>query len=260
MSESLIIFSREWTVTAALRAYLAPVYFRPVMTMYDFAQLRHLLREQPQTPLILGLNPHEHVADLYRLQSLLAGRAVLFVGRRFYWTDYNLPEWLGLEQYGFCTWNTLHDPFSRRKELRYFRQLAADTHEEDNIPGKAAAVSSLTEMQILEKANRWLYRELSVAGLNGFEIRVLSLMTDGLKGNLSSRTRSLYKNNGLYKLGMTKHVLNLFRGVKVRPELQACLHCPARKSGRKEKVMEVLHPKQISSQTERFLNGTFSKS
>ncbi|EBP5552437.1 hypothetical protein XQ81_25270, partial [Salmonella enterica] len=99
MSESLIIFSREWLVTASLTAYLVPVYFRPVTSVYDMTELTRYLRTQPRSPVVLGLRPHEHVTDLYRLQPLLAGRAVLFVSRSFYWTDYSLPEWLGLEQY-----------------------------------------------------------------------------------------------------------------------------------------------------------------
>lgn len=235
MNESLIIFSREWAVTTALAGLLGPSYSRPPTVVYGLAPLRCLLREQPHTPVMLGLRPHEHVADLYGLQPLLIGRAVLFVGRSFYWTDYNLPEWLGLGQYGFCTWDTMQDPFSRRLEWRRFRQLAADTQEYDSLTeiscGSAPGVSVMTGAQILERANRWLYRELSGCGLTGYEIRVLSLMTEGQKGNLPSRIRSLHKNNGLYKLGMTKHVLNLYRGVKVRSALQAGLPVLAGGSG-----------------------------
>ncbi|EFU4512636.1 hypothetical protein H5518_005119 [Salmonella enterica] len=250
MSESLIIFSREWLVTTSLTAYLVPVYFRPVTSVYDMTELTRYLRTQPRSPVVLGLRPHEHVTDLYRLQPLLADRAVLFVSRSFYWTDYSLPEWLGLEQYGFCSWDTIHNPFSRRREMRRFKQSAADVQEDDcatdGAKRQAPAASVITGMQILERANRWLYRELSAAGLNGFEVRVLSLMSEGLKGSLSSRTRSLYKNTGLLKLGMTKHVLNLYRGVKVRPELQAGLHCPDGESRRKVKEsgmdeVEILH-------------------
>ncbi|EAW1478405.1 hypothetical protein AIG97_23590 [Salmonella enterica subsp. enterica serovar Thompson] len=227
MSDTLIIFSREWMVTTALRAYLAPTYSRQVTVAYCLVQLTRLLQTQPLTPVVLGLSPHEHVVDLYRLQPMLAGRAVLFVSRCFYWTDYNLPEWLGLEQYGFCSWDTMCDPFSRRMEMRRFRQFATDMQEGDcggeNVRWSAPVFSAITEMKILERANRWLYRELSATGLTGYEVRVLSLMAEGRHGNLPSRIRSLHKNNGLYKLGMTKHVLNLHRGVKVRPELQAGL-------------------------------------
>ncbi|EAQ5054778.1 hypothetical protein FKF13_21910 [Salmonella enterica] len=234
MNESPIIFCREWAVTEALIAYLAQAYSCPVTAVYDMPQLSCLLGAQPHTPVVLGLCPHEHVAELYRLSPLLAGRSVLFVGRCFYWTDYRLPEWLGLEQYGFCSWDTMHNPFSRRMELRRFRQYSADVQKDDNPEKKnrklVPALSAITVLKILESANRWLYRELSVAGLTGYEVRILLLMTEGQGGNLPSRARSLHKNKGLYKLGMTKHVMNLYRGVKVRPALQAGLPLQAEES------------------------------
>lgn len=245
MNESLIIFSRAWAVTAALAVLLAPAYSRPVTPVYGLTQLARLLREQPRTPVALGLHPHEHVADLYRLQPLLAGRPVLFVGRCFYWTDYKLPEWLGLEQYGFCSWDTMQDPFSRRMALRCFRQQRPAGGNDGNEAFTGADIfipflSAMPEKQILERANRWLYRELSACGLTGYEIRVLSLMTEGGKGDMPSRVRSLHKNNGLYRLGMTGHLINLYRGVKVRPELQAGL--PVRAEESKTAGREIILP------------------
>lgn len=193
MSESLIIFSREWVVTAALTAYVVPSYSSPATEVYSLSQLAQALQEQPHTPVILGLRPHEHVAELY----------------------------------GFCTWEIMHDPFSRQMELRRFRQFAADTPENDgaaeNLSWPAPVASAMTEIQILERANRWLYRALSASGLTRYEVRILSLLAGGRKGRLPCRTRSLHKNNGLYKLGMTKRLMDLYRGVKVRPELQAGL-------------------------------------
>ncbi|EAB1678704.1 hypothetical protein LVC43_001535 [Salmonella enterica] len=228
MNETLIIFSREWAVTAALAAYLAPAYSRPAAVVHGLAQLVRVLEEQPFAPVVLGLRPHEHVSGLYRLQPLLSDRAVLFVGRCFYWTDYNLPEWLGMERYGFCTWDAMQHPFSRRMELRRFRQFAADTP--DNVSWPTPVASAMTEIQILERANRWLYRELSASGLTRYEVRILSLLAGGRKGRLSCQTRSLHKNKGLYKLGMTKRLMDLYRGVKVRPELQAGLPQQAEES------------------------------
>lgn len=139
MNETLIIFSREWAVTAALAAYLAPAYSRPAAVVHGLAQLVRVLEEQPFAPVVLGLRPHEHVSGLYRLQPLLSDRAVLFVGRCFYWTDYNLPEWLGMERYGFCTWDAMQHPFSRRMELRRFRQFAADTPDNVSWPTPVAS-------------------------------------------------------------------------------------------------------------------------
>ncbi|EAU2710382.1 hypothetical protein OE847_003828 [Salmonella enterica] len=251
MSESLIIFSREWVVTAALTANVAPSYSSPATEVYSLSQLARALQEQPHTPVILGLRPHEHVAELYRLQPLLADRPVLFVGRCFYWTDYNLPEWLGLELYGFCTWDIMHDPFSRRMDLRRFRQFAADTPENDsaaeNISWPAPVASAMTEIQILEKANRWLYRELSASGLTRYEVRILSLLAGGRKGRLPCRTRSLHKNNGLYKIGMTKRLMDLYRGVKVRPELQVGLPL----QNEENNTAEILHILPFSQETIR---------
>lgn len=227
MNESLIIFSREWAVTAALKAYLAPAYFRPVTEVHGLAQLVYALQEQPHTPVVLGLLPHEHVAELYSLQPLLADRAVLFVGRCFYWTDYNLPEWLGMARYGFCTWDEMQHPFSRRMELRRFRRFfateecSADGVLVDVMPVTVAA--DTTVVRILERANRWLYREKLASGLTRYEARILSLLAEGRKGGLPCQTRSLHKNRGLCKLGMTKRLMDLYRGVKVRPELQAGL-------------------------------------
>ncbi|EEP1514323.1 hypothetical protein HAZ28_004880 [Salmonella enterica] len=229
MNDSLLIFSRESVVTTALVSYLAPLYSSPVTPVYGLAQLTRLLREQPHTPVALGLCPHEHVVELYRLQPLLADRPVLFIGRRFYWTDYNLPEWLGMELYWFCTWDIMHDPFSLRMDLRRFRQFAADTLASISWPAPVA--SAMTETLILERANRWLYRALSVSGLTRNEVRILSLLAEGRKGRLPCQTRSLHKNNGLYKLGMTNRLMNLYRGVKVRPELQAGLPLQAEESG-----------------------------
>ncbi|EGP1138057.1 hypothetical protein IV596_004560 [Salmonella enterica] len=221
-NKTLVIFSREWAVTVALASYLTPVYSFRVTDVYCQESLLSALQTHPGAPVVLGLRPHEHVAELYRLQPLLAGRAVMFVGRNFYWTDYNLPEWLGLEEYGFCTWDTMQDPFSRRMALRRFRQFSADAQKAVNGV-RSGRISAIAERQILEKANRWLYRELSVSGLTGYEIKVLSLMTEGHQGNLPARTRSLHKNNGLNKLGMSKHLMDLYRGVKVRAALQASL-------------------------------------
>lgn len=225
MSDSLILFCREWALTSALSVMLAPVYSGRVTVVYNLAQLVSALQERPHTPVMLGLRPHEHVVELYQLQPLLVDRPVLFVARCFYWTDYNLPEWLRLECYGFCTWDTLRDPFSRRMELRRFREQGSDHNNTgDRVQVTDISVNTvLTGALILERVNRWLYRELSATGLTGYEVRVLALMAEGRKGCLPSRARSLHKNNALLKLGMTKHLTDLYRGIKVRPELQAGL-------------------------------------
>lgn len=218
MSDSVIIFSREWLITMALKALLEPACVLSARPVYDLGQLVMTLKEHPRTPLVLGLRPHEHVVDLYRLRPLLAGRAVLFVGRCFYWTDHQLPEWLGLSQYGLCSWDEMQERSIRQRVLWRFRQHSVSEEKREEAPEPG-----MTEMQILAQANQWLFRKQVMTGLSGSEIRVLSLATMGQKVNLPTGLRSQHKNNGLYKLGMTKHVMHLYRGVKVRPELQAGL-------------------------------------
>ena len=225
INETLVIFSRKWAITMALEVLLAQAYpRRSIIAVYDLTQLMSVLREHPRTPVVLGFRPHEHVAELNWLQPMLSSRAVLFVGRCFYWTDYRLPEYFGLVTYMFCSWESLHSPFSRRVELWNFIQMSVEG-KDDNLPPDAdePVNPDMTETCILEKANRWLNRALTSAGLTKYEIQVLSLMSEGHNMNLPSRVRSLHKNNGLYKLGMNKHIMNLYRGVKVRSVLQTGL-------------------------------------
>ncbi|HBB6657808.1 TPA: hypothetical protein G8Z02_004580 [Salmonella enterica] len=206
-------------MTRAQAALLSQLHFPAVSQVYDLEQLAMALKEAPRTPLVLGLRPHEHVVNLYRLRSLLTGRPVLFVGRCFYWTDHNLPEWLGLTQYGFGSWDAMQERSFRQMAVGRFRQFSGG----DEKSVEASLPDNMTDMQIFEQANQWLFRKQVMAGLSWNEIRVLSLAAMGQKSRLPTGLRSQHKNNGLHKLGMTKHVMNLYRGVKVRPELQACL-------------------------------------
>ncbi|EAX1587309.1 hypothetical protein AB546_27310, partial [Salmonella enterica] len=65
--------------------------------------------------------------------------------RCFYWTDYNLPEWLALERYGFCTWDAMQDPFSRRMELRRFSRLCVDVKDAGEVL-RLKQISGLAEL------------------------------------------------------------------------------------------------------------------
>ncbi|EKK3320037.1 hypothetical protein PMI54_005430 [Salmonella enterica] len=219
MGEPVLIYSRQWPVTTALKTLLTGMFRAKVVPLYTKAELVCSLKNNPRSPLVLGLSPHEHVAELYCLKSLLSGRSVLFVARRFYWTDCRLPDFCGLMLYRCCTWDRLVDPCSRRMEMRYFRQLMTT-----NILATASdGPPVLTAEQILTEANRWLYRKMEEARLNGYERVILLLLAESRRGEFSARKLSHYKNSGLGKLGMSRHVSNLYRGVRVRPALQAYL-------------------------------------
>ncbi|EBV8523412.1 hypothetical protein PMI54_004886 [Salmonella enterica] len=215
MNEPVLVYSQQWPVAAALEALLARGNGTPVIPLYTKADLVCHLKDNPRIPLVFVLSPHEHVVDLYCLQPLLSGRPVLFVARRFYWTDCRLPAFCGLESYRCCTWDNLTDSFSRRMEMRYFQLMTADIPA---VTSESAPV--LTAEQIITRANQWLYREMENAGLSGYERMVLFLLSESRRSELSTRKLSYYKNSGLGKLGMSRHVINLYRGIKIRPVLQ----------------------------------------
>lgn len=216
MSEPVLVYCCQWPVTVALTALLAPLYSAPMIPLYTKAELVRHLQENPHSPVVVGFSPHEHVAELYCLQPLLSGRVVLFVAKRFYWTDRHLPAFCGLTSYRCCTWNSLYDRFSRGMIYRHFRWTA--------MAGERAIATAdtpaLTMEQILAGANRWLYGQMKAAGLSRCERVVILLLSENRRGGLSSRRLSHYKTSGLVKLGMTRHAGSLYRGVKVRPVLQ----------------------------------------
>ncbi|EAN8329704.1 hypothetical protein EOY42_26570 [Salmonella enterica] len=216
MSEPVLVFCRQWPVTVTLDALLAPVYADGVLPLYTRESLCRALRDYPCSPLVLGLSPHEHVMELYRLQEWLHGRPVLFVARHFYWTDYRLPGFFGVEKVQFCTWRGLSDAATRRTVLRRFRKLAAE--EILNGPQKEKGLSS---GKLLGMVNTWLYEQMADRKLSLTERTILLLLADSQRGNLPARELSLYRVGGLRKLGMSKHIICLYRGVKIRPELQA---------------------------------------
>lgn len=222
MSKPMIICCKEWSVTVALAALLES---STIQAVYSRKQLIRVLQDNPGVPVVLGLNPHEHVVDLYQLKPLLMGREGVFIARCFYWTDYSLTKWLGLDRYSFCSWDTLQAPFSRLEKLQSFKRLTITEQCHYTAEMGTHALSPMpfpkTEVKVLEWANQWLSWKLAEAGLNANEIRVLSLMAEGRKVGLPCRVRSTHKVNGLYKLGMNKHVMNVYRGVRVRQELQS---------------------------------------
>ncbi|EIF8919268.1 hypothetical protein V8G22_004581 [Salmonella enterica] len=219
MNEPVLVYSRQWPVTVALATLLTRIFSVRVIPLYSKGELVCHLNNNPRSPLVLGLCPHEHVVDLYCMQSLLSGRAVLFVARRFYWADCCLPGFCGLVLCRCCTWDSLATPSLWRMEMRHFRQLMTE-----EIPVTTSGNSpELTAEQILTRANQWLYSQMEEAGLSGYERVVLLLLSEHRRGELSSRKLSHYKNSGLGKLGMSRHVSNLYRGVKVRPALQVRL-------------------------------------
>ncbi|EIP8948241.1 hypothetical protein LT792_004429 [Salmonella enterica] len=223
MNEPVLLFCQQWVVTEALASLLASLFTVPVIPVYGLEQLGCKLRRYRCSSVILGISPHEHVVPLYRLGPLLVGRPVLFVARHFWWTDYCLPEFVGVSPCRFCSLDMLADMRTRCTEIRKFKHLHQLFSSGDTAPAADCTVYGIPDMApeyILEQANFWMHKRMTDAGLNGVEYMVLLLLAESRRTRMSSHLLSLYKIRGLYKLGMTGRVMNLYRGVKVRPELQ----------------------------------------
>ncbi|EIJ8293749.1 hypothetical protein LJO70_004571 [Salmonella enterica] len=222
MNEPVLIFCRQWAVTSALTSLLASAFTIPVIPVYGEEQLVHMLRKYCYSPVVLGISPHEYIVPLYMLGPLLVRRQVLFVARHFWWTDYELPAFAGITEFRFCTLDTLADPHSRRAELKWFNQhkLFPSGCTVRGFDNPVTVRTVMKSEYIIERANFWLYKRMAATGLNGLEIIVLLLLAESRQIRLSSRLVSLYKIKGFYKLRMKGRVMNLYRGVIVRQELQ----------------------------------------
>ncbi|ENT5689345.1 TPA: hypothetical protein ACKA0T_004868 [Salmonella enterica subsp. enterica serovar Cotham] len=223
MSETVLIYCRLWPVTTALSCLLSQAYHGDILPLYSQAQLARALRDNPSSPVIMGFSPHEHVAELYHLQLLLSGRAVMFVASHFYWTDRRLPALCGLTPCQFSTLDSLCDPFFLQNKLRNFIRLSIAEKQVKVDVDVDDSVCNVTGEALIRLVNTWLYRQMLEAGLSRYEIMALLLLSESHRGKLTSRALSYYKNRGLYKLGMTSSIISLYRGIKVRPELQAVL-------------------------------------
>lgn len=218
-SEEVLVYSRAWPVTSALTAMLQAGYDGEVKALYTTASLASALRQGGRGPVVLGLNPHEYVMVLYRLQALLSCRPVVFVSSRFYWTDYRLPAFFGLEEAGFCTDDMLHGTGRLRVTPEWlFRQCVRVPVSVVRVPRLR---SGLGKEVVLWWVNYWLHHRMVEAGLSDDECEVLSDLAEGEAGRFPVKRRSMLKTSGLDKLITCRHTQGLYRGVKVRPELQA---------------------------------------
>ncbi|EAY4774401.1 hypothetical protein AAE115_001282 [Salmonella enterica] len=218
MNEPVLVYSRQWPVTAALTALLSRIFSVPVIPVYSRKQLVTALRENRNSPLVLGISPHEYVVALYGLYPLLFGRGILFVARRFYWTDYRLPEFFGMTPYRLCTWDELGRA-SWREYFHWFRRLSAGEYQAE----RGEIGRFMTSDALLNTVNQWLYSRMEEWGLGLTGSMVLLLLAESRRGDLNVRELSVYRTGGLRKLGMTKHISCLYRGVQVRSELQMTL-------------------------------------
>ncbi|HCM1955422.1 TPA: hypothetical protein N3A08_004566 [Salmonella enterica subsp. salamae serovar 9,46:z4,z24:z39:z42] len=218
MSEEVLVYSGQWPLTSALAAMLSDGDVVRVRCLYTPSSLAGALQGGGRRLVVLGINPHEHVMLLYRLQALLTGHDVVFVARYFYWTDYSLPSCFGLATAGFCTEDTLYGVGPDRVTADWLRQRYPRTGGEAVViptllPGLKMSV-------VLAWVNFWLLRQMAAAGVTAAEREVLCEQSEGVTGRRGVKAGSLLKNRGLGKLMLGRHARSLYRGIKVREALQ----------------------------------------
>ncbi|ECE7752149.1 hypothetical protein EUW85_23150 [Salmonella enterica subsp. enterica serovar Ngili] len=220
MSDSVIVFSRQWPVTAAVAALTERVCPGSVLPVFSQQALEAALAAHPDNMVILGLNPHEHIRALHDLAPPLRGRRLLFVARTLYWTDRILPRFWGLESCSFCTLDDFHSPAWRRTVLRRMIPVSR------NVKSRREAHRVLPPpgtVKSLEQINLWLEQQKRDAGLIGRERELLLMLAEGSRPEMEAQRISHFKKRGLEKLQMPLHVSSLYRGILLRPELQVCL-------------------------------------
>lgn len=219
MNETVLIFCRQWPLTYALSALLAQACGLTVTPVFTLPALTRALEEYPGCPVITGFRPHEHMAALYRLQPQLSGRRVLFVERDFYWTDYCLPDFFGLERAGFCTLDMLYGMAEYPEMLQ---RLLRPPVERRGRTG-AWRGSALTTAGLLDAGNTWLYDRMAEDGLSSLVREVMLRLAENGQSGLPARTGSACKTRGLDRLLMRRHPCSLLRGIRLRASLQAPL-------------------------------------
>jgi len=221
-NKSVCIFCHQWPVTSALAVLLSRQFVNvPVIPLHTHRQLLEALHDQPESHLVMGLNPHEHVALLYSLRAWLTSRPVLFVARKLYWTDYNLPEFFGIKNSSFAGLDTFCYPQYIETLLTQFLKSTGNDDVKPTDADFTLMESAGTKFDwLLNRVNAWLYLKMSDVGLTRHERQVLLLRSEGSRSVLPDRVASMHKRRALEKTGMDMHLINLYRGVKVRPELQ----------------------------------------
>ncbi|NIH31751.1 hypothetical protein [Hafnia paralvei] len=230
----VIVYAHSWPESCALEAYIEEAYgtARAVRVCERISTLMRVLSLTPQSPLILALNPHEHVNLLYALWPWLGQRPILFVSRTFYYTDRQIPGFFVSKQVAFHCWQrTSERSVKAQPGLLHFLRSA---QEPDVLPAStnsAALPTYACEADLLVAINRYLLNQMFTLGVSAKEYEVISLLLlsqqsgASLQGmmrarNMTSKLLSAHKMSVLNKLGMNAHAVSLWRGLEVKMTLQ----------------------------------------
>ncbi|EKI3327548.1 hypothetical protein PEH87_005597, partial [Salmonella enterica] len=217
----------------ALEAYIGEAYgtARAVRVCEGISTLLRVLSLTPQSPLILALNPHEHVNLLYALWPWLGRRPILFVGWTFYYTDRQIPGFFVSRQVAFHCWQRTSERSVKAQPglLRFLRSAQAP----DVLPAatySSALPTYACEAELIAAINRYLLNQMFTLGVSAKEYEAISLLLSKQSGvsiqammrarNITAKTLSTHKLSVLNKLGMSYHAVSLWRGLEVKASLQ----------------------------------------
>ncbi|EKI3327486.1 hypothetical protein PEH87_005530 [Salmonella enterica] len=229
----VIVYAHSWPESCALEAYIGEAYgtARAVRVCERISTLMRVLSLTPQSPLILALNPHEHVNLLYALWPWLGQRPILFVGRTFYYTDRQIPGFFISQPVAFHCWQRTSERSVKAQPglLRFLRSAQAP----DVLPAatySSALPTYACEADLLVAINRYLLSQMFILGVSAKEYEVISLLLSQQSGvsiqgmmrarNITAKTLSAHKMSVLNKLGMNAHAVSLWRGLEVKALLQ----------------------------------------
>ncbi|ENP2200677.1 hypothetical protein ACDA27_004667 [Salmonella enterica] len=218
MKDEVVVFSRQWVESVAVSGLLQGESGLRVYTVYSESGLEGWLDGTGNGVVVLGMSPHEDVEILSRLGVRLSGRKVVFVGRKFYWTDYMVPYLCGIKGAGFCTLDMLPVSAGKMSLRRMMKSVYPGcVLNELQVP---VLREGIEKRQLLWWLNFWLSRCRDMLGVTAKENDVLLALSEGRQAFTDKKKRSVLKSKGLEKLGEKRHAVSLYRGIVLRPELQ----------------------------------------
>ena len=235
----VIVYAHSWPEACALEAYIGEAYgtARAVRVCECINTLLRVLSLTPQSPLILALNPHEHVNLLYALWPWLGQRPILFVGWTFYYTDRQIPGFFIYQQVAFHCWErTSERSVTAQPDLVHFLRSAQEPHVQSAGFCSATLLTYASESDLIVAINRYLLNQMFILDVSAREYEVISLLLSQQSGAslqgmmraryITARILSTHKLSALNKLGMSYHAVCLLRGLEVKATLQQCIFTP----------------------------------
>lgn len=229
----VIVYAHSWPEACALEAYIGEAYGTAYAgrVCEHISTLLRVLSLTPRSPLILALNPHEHVSLLYALWPWLGQRPILIVGRTFYYTDRQIPGFFVSQRVAFHCWQRTSERGVKAQPglLRFLR--SAQVPDVQPVAVCAPALPTFAcEADLLVAINRYLLHRMFILGVSAKEYEVISLLLSQQSGaslqgmmrtrHMTDKALSAHKLSVLNKLGMNAHAVSVWRGLEVKATLQ----------------------------------------